>query len=290
MPLTPKNRSGFTTLWLLLFYGLALYKWMQGQWLYQVDPVFFFPRPDGITWLFMETGFHKILIRFPFLFRVMDLFFYGFPLFFAWVRWIAPKRTLVVALIWLIINWVYVQAYCLFPTNSIEAHIAWLFFPLLFATKSLNGFYLMMHGLRYYFLFFFFSAGIWKLVAGGAFEPLQMSGILLEQHKDWLLYAGDYWQAKLIRQLIEWPLAGFVLYWISLLIELSFGIGFITKKLDKLLIVFFIGFLAFDYLIMRIPYFEVSPFLLTFWYSRHEQPEVQTIKKEFYPLSGNHPA
>ncbi len=270
--MTATHRRMFFWAFLLFFYGLAWYKWQEGQWFYQIDPTIFFPRFDGISWLFMQTGFHKALIEYPFLRILMDVLFYGFPLGFGVAAWTWPENTRFLAWVWLLVNWVYVQFYCLFPTNSIEAHIVWLLFPLLFAMRSLSNYYFVLQGLRYYFLYFFFSAAIWKLVAGGAFEPLQMSGILLEQHKEWLLYAGDEWQARLIIFLIEWPVAGLLLYWLALLAELSFGLGFITRKYDKMLIVFFTGFLFFDYLIMRIPYFEVSPFLLTLWFSRHEPP------------------
>jgi hypothetical protein len=273
MPLTAKHRKNFTYWFIAIFYLLAMAKWLQGQWLFQVDPFMFTARFDGTTWLLMITGFHLWALKFAWVNYMWDVLFYGFPVIYAFVFLRNNQLAAKLSWIWLVINWLYVQVYTLYPTNSIEGHTAWLFFPLLFATQSLRSFYLVMHGLRYFFLFFFFSAGVWKLAQGGAFDPVQMSAILMEQHKDFLISSPGYWQSKLIYFLIEMPLISFSLYWIGILVELSFIVGFFTRRYDRLLIALFMLFLLFDYLVMRIPYFEVLPYLLTLLYSHFGLPE-----------------
>lgn len=273
MQMTELHRKRGTLAWVLLFYLLAGYKWWQGMWFYQADPYLLLPRFDGTTWLFMLTGWHHQVLAYKAWQYTLDGLFYALPGIYAWVYLMRPKLASRLAVVWLLINWVYVQLYCSLGINSIEAHIAWLLFPLLFMARSLQRYYLILHGLRYYFLYFFCSAGLWKLWLGGAWEPTTMSGILLEQHKEWLLTAPtDYWQRRLIIFLIEVPLLGFALYWMAILIELSFGAGFFTRRADATLFVLFILFLIFDYVVMRIPYFDVSPFLLTLWYSYLKAP------------------
>ena len=273
MPLTVKHRTTFTFWWIIVFYLLALIKWMQGQWLYQLEPFMFSIRFDGITWLMMQSGLHIWIIRHQATQLIWDFAFYGFPLLYYAVFIRKPIAAARLAWIWLAVNWLYVQCYTLYPSNSIEGHVGWLLFPLLFCCSGMRSFYLVMHGLRYFFLYFFFSAGIWKLANGGAFAPAQMSAILLEQHKEFLVTSPGYWQSNLIRALINMPLTSFILYWMGLLAELSFATGFFTKRYDRALFVFFALFLIFDYLIMRIPYIEVSPFLLVLLYSHLGSPE-----------------
>jgi hypothetical protein len=274
MPLTEKHRLRFTIAWVALFYLLAAYKWWQGMWLYQFDPFFFKIRFDGISWLLMQTGFHQWMMHKPLAQIIFDIAFYGMPLVYLIVYGFKKQRAAQqVAVAWCIINWIYVLLYTLYPTNSIEAHTPWLLFPILFAAVNLRSFYFLLRGLRYFFVFFFFSAGVWKLVNGGAFEPAQMSGILLAQHATFLVSDPMHWQSRFIYMLIEMPIAGFLLYWAATLIELFFVVGFFSRRFDKLLIVLFVLFLMFDYLVMRIPYFEVSPYLLTLLYSPYGLPE-----------------
>ena len=275
MPLNAAHRKNFTFWWIFLFYLLATGKWMQGQWLYQHEPFMFSTRFDGVTWLFMQTGIHTWLLKSKALTIILDVLFYGLPLVFYAVFLKRPLTARWLPWLWLLVNWVYVQCYTLYPTNSIEAHIGWLLFPLLFCCNGMRSFYVVFHALRYFFLYFLFSAGIWKLAKGGAFLPTQMSAILMEQHKDFLVTSPGYWQTDLIYSLIKMPITSFVLYWIGLIIELCFVIGFFTRRYDRVLITLFILFLVFDYLIMRIPYFEVAPFLLILLYSHFGMPEAR---------------
>lgn len=274
MSLTEKHRQKFTLFFILLFYVLAAYKWWQGMWMYQFNPFFFRLKFDGVSWIFMQTGLHIQLMRSSTMQVVFDMMFYCLPGLYGFVYFLCKRKWLpIFAVVWGIFNWIYVLAYTQFPTNSIEAHTAWLFFPILLGAKNLKSFYLLMHGLRYFFIYFFFSAGIWKLVNGGAFEIGQMSGILLDQHATFLVSDPQHWHVRFLYWLIEMPLTGFLLYWFAIIIELFFGIGFFSRRYDKVLIVFFVLFLAFDYLVMRIPYFEVSPYLLTLFFSRFGAPE-----------------
>lgn len=277
MPLTDFHRKYFTVAWVVLFYLLAIYKWWQGLFLFHFDPFFFNIRFDGVSWLFMQTGLHQWLMHKQTAQIALDSLFYGMPLIYLGVFLKSKKAAQWVAIGWLFVNWIYVLVYTLYPTNSIEAHTAWLLFPILFAAVNLRTFYFLKRGLRYFFIYFFFSAGVWKLINGGAFEPAQMSGILLAQHATLLVSDPAAWQAKFIYLLIQMPVTGLIFYWIGMLMELFFAVGFFTRKLDKLLMVLFLLFLVFDFLIMRIPYFEVTPYLLTLWFSRFGLPEENKI-------------
>lgn len=233
------------------------------MWMFQMMPRLFLTRFDGFTWLFMKTGIHQWLINNPEGWATFDTMFYALPLIFFISHNILKTGTVFIAALMLIVNWVYVQCYTLYPTNSIEAHTAWLLFPVAFLVTNKDTFRLLIEGLRYFFLFFFCSAGLWKIINGGLFNTNQMSGVLLYQHADMLSNSPGYWQTNMILWLIVHKTTSYVLYCLATIMELVFAIGFFTKKYDNFLIVAFLLFLVFDHLIMRIPYYEVLPYLIT---------------------------
>ncbi len=236
--------------------------------LYQLQPFFFYTRPDFITWLFMQTGVHNWPLNNSAGCMLFDVLFYSAPLLFFILDKKLNRFASVVAIIMLIINWIYVQCYTLYPSNSIEGHIAWLLFPIVFIPKKEKTFQLLFEGLRYFFLFFFASAGIWKIAQGGLFHTDEMSGVLLYQHKELLTNSPGYWQSNFILYLIQHTFFSYFLYLSSALLELGFIAGFFTKKFDRYLIAAFIIFLLLDQLIMRITYYEVIPFILTLWFTQ----------------------
>ncbi|MES2646235.1 MAG: hypothetical protein V4717_05125 [Bacteroidota bacterium] len=272
MQITAQHRQRFTITFLVIFYILAIYKLLNGLWLFQAAPYFFINRFDGTTWLLMQTGIHQWLLNNRTGWILFDVAFYVMPLTWYLAYKSHEGAGTIAAILWLIVNWVYVQCYTLYPINSIESHIAWLLIPLLFATTRLKSFYFVMHGLRYFFLFFFASAGIWKLRQGGIFYPEQMSGILLMQHADYLVSAPGTIFTKYIYWLVKHPAIGQALYVGATLLELFFIIGFFSRKYDKWLMAGFGLFLLSDQLLMRIPYFEVLPLALPLFFSKYKEP------------------
>ena len=140
----------------LVFYALMIFKWLNGMFLYQLQPIFFFTTLDFTTWLVMLTNLHKWLLQDSWRLILADVVFYILPLLYYLVSIKKPRFTFITALIMLLVNFCYVTIYCSYPSNSLQGHIAWLFFPLLFLTQSLKTFWFIFNGLRYYFLYFFF--------------------------------------------------------------------------------------------------------------------------------------
>lgn len=258
---------------LVLFYSLAVYRWLNGILLYQMQPQFFNTRYDVTTWLLMQSGLHKWLLGNPAGWVLFDTLFYSAPIvwFAVWKK--NERYGQILAICMLVINWLYVQCYTLYPTNSIEGHLSWLLLPVLFSTRKLKSFYFVLHSLRYFFLFFFASAAIWKFRQGGFFNIEQMSGVLLLQHKEFLIAAPDNWYTHCIYWLIRHQTFGYILYAAATLLELAFVVGFFTRKYDKWLFAAFILFLVMDVLVMRIPYFDLLPFAFTLLFSKYEEPE-----------------
>jgi hypothetical protein len=218
----------------------------------------------------MQTGIHQWLLSNPGRWILFDALFYSMPLLYLLVYKYASKLASSIAILMLLLNWFYVQCYTLYPSNSIEGHIAWLFFPVVFIPADKKTFILLFEGLRYFFLFFFVSAAIWKVVQGGIFSISQMSGVLLYQHKELLTSSSTYWQSNFLLWLIQRPHLSYLLYLSAALLELSFIVGFFTRKYDSLLLVLLVIFLVMDHLIMRIPYYEIVPLALTLVFSKEK--------------------
>ena len=272
MSLTHQHRKQITAVFCIIFYVSMLFKWWGGLLLYQLQPFIYNTRFDLFTWFFMQTGLHQWLIGHAASWPIFDGVFYSMPLLY-WFAFLKSERLASkLAVLMLIVNWVYIQCYTLYPANSIESYTAWLLFPILFMTTNLRSFYFTLHSLRYFFLFVFASAGIWKIVQGGIFNVGQMSGVLLYQHKEFLVSSPNNWFAHLTYFLINHPIVGYLLYLAGTILELFFLVGFFTRKADRWLIAGFILFVLLDLLVMRIYYWELSPFLIALIYSKHKLP------------------
>ncbi len=237
--------------------------------LYQLQPILFRTPFDGTAWVLMQTGIHQWLLNNRAGCLFFDAIFYLAPLAY-W--WLCEKKQLVSPLLfgifWTIFNWVYVLCYVLFPTTSLEKFLPALLLPILFATRRIASFYYIMHGMRYFFLFFFVSTGLWKLRTGAVFNVEQMSGILLMQHKEFLVASPRHLYSSFLYWLIQNPYISYCVYLTGAIIELIFSIGFFTKKYDKQLFVLLIIFFVADFILMRIPFFEILPLALPFLFSK----------------------
>lgn len=239
------------------------FKLLNGMLLFQLQPVFIYVRPDISSWIFMQTGFPQWVLTHRAAWLLADLIFYSLPFLYLLVLLFRQKHALTVAVLMLFLNWIYIEIYALYPIVLIHWHTAWLFFPIVFLSSKLKTFSLLFEGLRYFFIFLFFSAGVWKIAMGGVFCPEQMSGVLLEQHVAQLANSPQYWQSRFYLWLIDHSVISQLVYIAACVLQLSFVVGFFTKRYDRWLVAAFLLFLVCDYLVMRIPYFEIAPLMLT---------------------------
>ena len=267
-----ESRKKVIVFYTFVFYALSIFKFWQGLWLFQAQPFVFKTRFDGTSWYFMQTGLHQWLIVHPQYYWIPDALFYSIPLVYFIVYTSKPSWLTVTGVLMLIINWMYVQLYVLYPTNSIEAHVGWLLFPIVLMIKDLQSFWLMLSGMRYYILFFFGSAGLWKLYGGGVFHLDQMSNVLLLQHKDLLVTSANHLYTQWIKMLITHPNLSWSLYASATILELSFIGGFFTKRFDKLLCIFALLFIIMDKVVMNMYYIEILPLIIPLLFSMYKEP------------------
>jgi hypothetical protein len=127
--------------------------------------------------------------------------------------------------------------------------------------KNVEKFNLIFSFSRLYTCFIFVSAAFWKLCRASVWNEDQMTNILLQQHGNEIL-GQDPALFNLQIWLIEHPMISNGLWLGAFVLELSFLIGFFTRKLDSLLLVLFIVFLLMDLIVMKINFLEMGILLV----------------------------
>jgi hypothetical protein len=153
-----------------------------------------------------------------------------------------------------------------------EGYIMLALFSLVFYFKDAIGFYFTFNCYRYFFIFIFFSAGLWKLRTRAIFNNEQMSCILLEQHLRHLVYDSNDYFSRLIYFLINSTMFSQSLYCMVFIIQVSFISGVFTKKFDRILLCLFIIFIVLDYFLMRIDYLIWIGYGIVLYFSKFINP------------------
>lgn len=131
-----------------------------------------------------------------------------------------------------------------------------LMMSFIFWTKSTGRFILLFKAFRYYILFVFVSAALWKILRGSVFLPEQFSEISKTQHFRQLAFYPHTTFSQLMSWLIEHP---YVSRWCLIggtLLQFSFVAGFFTYRFDPVLFVFFFLFFIGDYLLMNLSFYQ----------------------------------
>lgn len=246
----------------LIFYAVMFYKWMNGLLLYQFDPAFIYTRHDLTTWFIMQSGLINWFLNNTLACIAADLIFLSLPALLLLVSKRFTKAYILIGYFMLLYNFIYAQILTSFPTYSIEVLIGWILFPCLFITHNEKVIQIISHALRYMICYIMLSAAAWKLAQGGLLNPKQMSNVLLHQHADILVQQSKNIWSGLYNWLISHTTIAQAIYIAATLMEACFITGFITKNYDKILRYCLVIFIAADFMLMRIAYFDYLIFLL----------------------------
>lgn len=218
------------------------------------SPSLIFPSIDNGYWLVLATGvFHFFTsnllaaVSFDFLFFLLPILI----LFFPAKRWLN------------IVFFIITFLYAIF-INTIAAHHFHLFIAMVLLSFAFcfrdYRFENIWCAIRYYTLFIFVSAALWKLFRGSIVAPNQMLNILHAQHAQFLYEQPETVHAKFIRWLITHSTFTSLLIYFAVVLQIGFIIGFFTNKKDVFLLVMLFGFVAINYCVMQI--FPPEIFLL----------------------------
>jgi hypothetical protein len=260
-----RDKKLLLTVYFCFYFAVFLFLGIGHRTLVQVHPVFFHYNRDLAELMLIGSGLPRFMIAHPVCFAFADTL--GFLLPIPLLGYAFRKDRFSPLLGWIFCA--YVTLYLLLADLFWQIHhgpfICYVLLAFAFVTNREDRFYFILRGCRYYFLYIFVSAAIWKTVRGTVFDGQEMSHILLLQHID--LLSGDCQTAlcRFYAWLIGHPAIAQGLYIGAVLMELVFMVGFFTRRFDRLLLGLAILFVAADLLVMRIPYWTLLLGGITLW-------------------------
>ncbi|MBK6368675.1 MAG: hypothetical protein IPL64_15445 [Flavobacteriales bacterium] len=123
--------------------------------------------------------------------------------------------------------------------------------------------YTVFQAVRYYVLFIYTSAGLYKIFRGSWVNTDQMTGIIENTQLELLLLHSDGWHAHFFTWLLEHQWASWGLFLLAVWMETVFLIGYFTKRWDLWLFCTAISLHIGFYLTMRFFAFELIVLDLT---------------------------
>lgn len=231
---------------------LALHQFEQAQ--------LIFPSIDNTYWLMHLIQIPDVIMNSVFLAYLLDIsllvFSFLLILFYRNV-WLARLFALLFCIYFITVN--------TFSGHHSHMLCGILFCNFIFCFKSETDQVRLITLLRYYLLFAMCSAALWKIFRGSIFEQQHLSNIIYNQNAYSFLTNTTIGLNKLNYYLAQHTQISHVLYILATLIELSFIIGFFTRRYDKIIAFLFVLFFIFDKLLLGIDFSEFGILLLTLW-------------------------
>lgn len=235
-----------------------------------MEPVYFNNKLDFTRNILMLSNLQHYLIKERWLRILFDCLYYLLPVLLTIIFIIKGRRQGLVAYFTCFFTIVYSLMFSSFTYISMEGYIGWILFPLILSALTVQSFYYYLHAVRILFILIFVSAAIFKIKSGNVFNMEQMAGILLTQHSNYLVSNPQDWFTKFIYFLVQHKAIAQSFFILGTITELSFVIGLFTGKFDRLLIILFCFFLAFDYFLMQINYFTWMVFIGCLYFSGYK--------------------
>lgn len=249
-----------------LVYGglilLLLYRWYAGKFLMDIalSPVIN-PEVDNTFWLVLASGIPEIIIQNPTLCIIVDVLIFAL----ACLGFIRNDK---VKITWMFLVLFFIQTITVetYTSSHSKTVLAVLLVVLPFGFRGQYWLRLWEFA-RFILAFVMVNSAIAKVYFGGVFQNNQMTNILLAQHTDILVQSPNSLQSQLVQFLINHPLFTNGIYYSAVLLQFVFIVAFFTKKYDKILAIFLIGFVMGTHIMMRIYNLDLLFLILPLWFS-----------------------
>lgn len=282
MELNDKHQRKFALWYIFCFFLWFAWLLFHGLTFTSLNPVFFVNRQDVTLNIIMLTDVQTLLIKHKGIRILFDTIYFLLPVLLVYSVY-KKKFNRILATATLFFHLIYSLLLSSMSVVSTEIFVAWMTVPVVIYARSAAGFYYLLHIVRIFFLIIFFTAALWKIRTGAIINIEQMSGVLVRQHASYLANDSETFYGQMILYLVNNIYLSYFLYFSAFLTEISFGIGFFTKKFDRYLIVFFCLFLLFNYILMGINYSAWLAFLGCLYFSRYSIPGAEKSES----LKGN---
>ncbi|MEY4927363.1 MAG: hypothetical protein RI894_1799 [Bacteroidota bacterium] len=142
--------------------------------------------------------------------------------------------------------------------------LGFLLVPIPFFTKKTPLFSLLMEGLRYYVVFIYFSAFLWK-VFGLFFLNIEEGQAVISQSLGFWLYERPHdFSTQIYTFFINHPQLSYAMFLLGAISQAFFVVGFFTKKYDKILVFLAVSFHILAYYFIDVPFFELLVLQIVF--------------------------
>ncbi len=243
-----------------------------------MQPYFYEPHEDPLAWIFISSGIPEFVINHRWISISLDILV---PLLVIIILLLAinKNRNYKLLLLHLLLFNFYLFVVFSYPTLSIKKYLGLTLLPILFLAKDDKTYKLLFSVFRYFVLFIFSSSALWKIFRGSVIQKDQFVYILQHQHIDQFHFYPDHLVSLIAQYIIGHPTLASILFLCAIGIQLAFTIGFITRKWDRVLALLLCVFVLFDFLFMRIEYWEFLVFLPLF-FSTNKKERVNNIIRD----------
>lgn len=196
---------------------------------------------DLTFWLANVLGIPQLLTAHPFMAGLLDLTLLASALLAIVVPRgsFFPRIHVVAALLYFI-------TFTTWSNHHFRPILGLVFAGIPFVFRDPQRFSFAFRGLRYYTLFIYTSAGLYKVFRGSWLNTDQMTAIIEATQLDLFLEAPDSLHAQFFTWLLQHGTLSWLLFVLATLLETVFIVGFFTRRYDKWLfataIVLHIGF------------------------------------------------
>ena len=225
---------------------VLIYRWFSHALLHQfVKPVFTHPYVDLTYWSLHLLKIPELLTGNFYIALLFDLLLIltTFLSFFFYKNRYSP-------IAFSILFFLYIICYNSFGLHHAHSLLGILFISIPFWFKNNKTFEFIWEGVRYYLLFIFFCAFLWKIFRGAFLNLLQAQAIFMNENANYLAHNPDTFFSQILSFFITHPIIGQLGLYMMILIQGSFSVGFFTKKYDWFLFLFATLFHCLTYSLM----------------------------------------
>ena len=159
---------------------------------------------------------------------------------------------------------VYFVSYNSYGAHHTHCMVGVLLIGVPFWFRHQKTYELLWEGLRYFALWVYASAFLWKLLRGSWFNFEQGAAVFMNENATHIALNPDAWMTGVYAFFITHPLLSFLANFVVVSIEGLFIIGFFTKKYDWAWIILPVIFHTMTYLFVHVMFYELLILNLAF--------------------------
>lgn len=242
------NKKNIKKIVFISYLVILVYKYFSSTLLsQQTHPPLLYPNLNILYWTFIISNLTDIF-NYQWLKYLLDI-----SLFTSCILTLVNIKSNIYPIIFSVSLWFYQFLY--FSIVAYQPFAIGLLFPCLpFIFKSEIKFFIAYNFGRYFLCWLYFFAGVLKIINQGIFNINQLTDSIKISAADFIFYNPNHIKTQIMAFLIENIYLSYSLFISAVIIELTFFIGFLTKKYDLHLAVLFLTFHLINYQILDLPF------------------------------------